>query len=175
VLVTDLYKDGPAATAGVAPGDIVLSADGLAVDEPQVLRYRIATRMVGSTTRLRLIRNRSPIEIPVTLRAPPDFPPRNDMWLPGLSPLRGAKAASLSPALAEEIGVDSGISGVVLLEVSNGSAAERFGLRAGDIIRAIDDRPISTVEELAAFRKTAFKPWAIRFNRAGEEVRIGSR
>jgi serine protease Do len=174
VLVTDLYKDGPAAAAGVAPGDIVLSADGLAVDEPQVLRYRIATRMVGSTTRLRLIRNRSPIEIPVTLRAPPDFPPRNDMWLPGLSPLSGAKAASLSPALAEEIGVDSGISGVVLLEVSNGSSAERFGLRTGDIIRAIDDRPISTVEELAAFRKTAFKPWAIRFNRAGEEARIGS-
>jgi Do/DeqQ family serine protease len=175
VLVTDLYKDGPAAVAGIAPGDIVLSVDGLPVDEPQVLRYRIATRLVDSTVRLSLIRNRSPVEIPVALRAPPDVPPRSDMWLPGFSPLSGAKAASLSPALAEEIGVDSGISGVVLLEVSNGSSAERLGLRAGDIVRAIDNRPIGTVDELAAFRKTAFKPWVIRFNRSGEELAIGSR
>jgi serine protease Do len=175
VLVTGLYQDGPAARAGIAPGDIVLSVDGLAVDEPQVLRYRIATRSVGMTAHLNVIRNRTLIEIPVSLMAPPDVPPRNDRWLPSLSPLSGAKAASLSPAFAEEISVDSGISGVVLLEVNTGSAADRLGLLAGDIIRMIDDRPIRTVEELADFRMTAFKPWVIRFNRSGEELTIGSR
>ena len=175
VLVTGLYENGPAAAAGITPGDIVLSVDGLAVDEPQVLRYRIATRLVGATVRLNLIRNRSRIEIPVSLVPPPDDPPRNDMWLPGLSPLGGARAASLSPALAEEIGVDSGIAGVVLLDVSAGSSADRLGLRAGDIIRAIDGRPIRTVEELADFRIPAFKPWAIGLSRAGEELAIGSR
>lgn len=175
VLVSGLYKGGPAAAAGVATGDIVMSVDGLTVDEPLVLRYRIATRLVGATVRLSLIREGSQIEIPVLLKAPPDVPPRNDRWLTGLSPLSGAKAASLSPALAEEIGVDSGIPGVVLLDVSAGSSADRLGLRAGDIIQAIDGRPINTVEELADFRMAAFKPWAISFNRSGEELTIGSR
>ncbi|WP_119390280.1 trypsin-like peptidase domain-containing protein [Taklimakanibacter lacteus] len=175
VLVTGLYKEGPAAAAGIATGDIVLSVDGLAVDDPQVLRYRIATRLVGTNARLRLIRRGAPIEILVALKAPPDVPPRNDRWLSGLSPLSGAEAASLSPALAEEIGVDSGISGVVLLNVNAGSAAGRLGLRAGDIIRAINGRPISTVEELAGFRMEAFAPWAIGLNRFGQELTIGSR
>jgi len=174
VLVTGLYKDGPAAAAGVATGDIVTSVDGLAVDEPLVLRYRIATRFVDATVHLSLIRKGLPIEIPILLRAPPDIPPRNDRWLTGLSPLSGAKAASLSPALAEEIGVDSGISGVVLLDVSAGSSADRLGLRAGDIIQAIDGQPIGTVEVLADFRMAAFKPWAISINRSGEELTIGS-
>jgi Do/DeqQ family serine protease len=175
VLVTGLYKGGPAAVAGIATGDIVLSVDGLAVDEPQVLRYRIATRLIGATARLSLIRRGLPMEIPVSLIEPPAVPPRNDTWLSGLSPLSGAKAASLSPALAEEVGVDSGISGILLLDVRNGSAADRLGLRAGDIIRAIDDRPISTVAELVGFRVPAFKPWSVRFNRSGEELAIGSR
>jgi Do/DeqQ family serine protease len=175
VLVTGLYRGGPAAEAGIATGDIVLSVDGLAIDEPQVLRYRIATRLVGATVRVSLIRKGLPMEIPVLLKAPPDVPSRNDRWLPGLSPLSGARAASLSPALAEEIGVDSGISGAILLDVSAGSAADRLGLRAGDIIRAINGQPIDTVEELADFRMAAFKPWAISLNRSGEELTLGSR
>jgi serine protease Do len=95
--------------------------------------------------------------------------------MPGLSPLSGARAASLSPALAEEIGVDSGVSGAILLDVSGGSAADRLGLRVGDIIRAINGQPIDTVEELADFRMAAFKPWAISLNRSGEELTLGSR
>ncbi len=174
VLVTGLYKDGPAEAAGVAAGDIVLSVDGLAVDEPQVLRYRIATRLVGATVRLSLVRRGVPIEIAVLLKAPPDVPPRSDRLLSGLSPLSGARAASLSPALAEEIGVDSGVSGVVLLDVSTGSSADRLGLKAGDIIRTINGQPVSTVEELAGFKTPAFKPWAISFNRSGEELTVGS-
>jgi Do/DeqQ family serine protease len=175
VVVTGLYSNGPAAVAGIAPGDIVLSIDGFAVDEPQVLRYRVATRRVGAAVRLGVIRRGLRMEVPVTLVAPPNDPPRNDMWLGGLSPLSGAKAASLSPALAEEIGVDSGISGVVLLDVSDGSSADRLGLRAGDVIRGIDGRPLRTVEELAKFRMAAFKSWTISVNRAGEEIAFGSR
>jgi serine protease Do len=115
------------------------------------------------------------MDIPVLLKAPPDVPPRDDRWMSGLSPLSGAKAASLSPALAEELGVDSGISGVIVLDVNGGSAADRLGLRAGDIIRAINGQPINTVAELADFRMAAFKPWAIGLNRSGEELTIGSR
>jgi serine protease Do len=175
VLVTGTYEGSPAEKAGLAIGDIILSIDGFPVDEPQALRYRIATRPVGSEVRLTVVRNRIRMEIPVSLVAPPDVPPRDETRLQGLNPLSGAKVASLSPALAEEIGLDSGISGVVVLNLAQGSAADRLGIEAGDIIRAIDAVPVETVDQLLAFHVTPFKTWTIDISRGGEDLAIEQR
>jgi len=50
VIVTDVFKGGPADMAGIRYGDVILAVDELAVGDPQALRYRVATRMVGGTT-----------------------------------------------------------------------------------------------------------------------------
>ena len=54
----------------------------------------------------------------VELVAPPDKPEPNETTLRGLHPLGGARVASLSTKLAEELGLDSGIVGVAILSVS---------------------------------------------------------
>jgi serine protease Do len=172
VLVIGTYHGSPAEKAGLRIGDIILSIDGFPVDEPQALRYRIATRPVGSDVRLTVVRNRANMEIPVSLVPPPDIPPRDETSLRGLNPLSGARVANLSPALAEEIGLDSGVSGVVVLNVARGSAAGRIGIEAGDIIRAIDSIPVGTVDQLLTFHVTPFKSWMIDIRRGGEDLSI---
>ena len=99
-------------------------------------------------------------------------PAANRTWAPSTSPLRGARVASLSPALAEERGLDSGLSGVVVLEAGTGSGADRLGINTGDIIRTINDRNVLTVDEVLAFRKPAFKPWSIVLTRTGQEITL---
>ena len=59
-----------------------------------------------------------------------------------------------------------------MLDVHAGSAAQRMGLKAGDIIRALDNRLISTVQELDAFRPRTFKRWYLVINRAGQDISI---
>jgi serine protease Do len=86
--------------------------------------------------------------------------------------MRGARVASLSPALAEELGLDSGLSGVVVLEAGTGSGASRLGISPGDIIRTINDRNVLTVDDVLAFQKPAFKPWSIVLTRAGQEITL---
>ena len=167
VLVTDVFKGGPADSAGLQPGDVILAVDEFPVDDAQALRYRIATRAAGSTVQLTLERGGEFHKVPVSLQLPPNEPPRNESWMPNLSPLRGARVASLSPAFADEIGVDSGISGVVVLDVRVGAGAYRLGLREGDIIRDIDGRPVRTVDDLLTFRITPFKSSRITLERAG--------
>jgi Do/DeqQ family serine protease len=172
VAVTDVFKDGPADAAGLQNGDVIMAVDEFSVGDPQALRYRIATRMTGGVAQLTVERGGAFYRVPVSLRPPPDEPPRNESWMPSLNPLRGARVASLSPAFAEEIGADSAISGVVVLDARAGAAAYRLGLREGDIIRGVDDRSVRTVDDLIALRVTPFKPFRITLERAGRTLTV---
>jgi serine protease Do len=172
VLVTDVYKGSPAEQAGLKAGDVVLQAGDFPVNDPQALRYRIATQMVGSSVRLTGVRRGAPIDLTVRLEPPPDIPEPNERWISNIGPFSGAKMASLSPALAESLGLDSGIAGVVVLDVSPDSSADRLGLRAGDIVRALDGRGVQTVQEILGFRTTPFRRWSIIVSRGGQNISI---
>jgi S1-C subfamily serine protease len=57
----------------------------------------------------------------------------------------GVQPAQVTPRLAQEFGVERD-EGVLVLEVIAGSAAERAGVAAGDVIVALGSEPIRTVE-----------------------------
>ena len=172
VVVTEVFAGGPADRAGLRLGDVILAVDDSLVQDPQALRYRIATRPAGGMAGLAIVRAGERRRVVVSLQLPPDQPPRNERWMPPLSPLRGARVASLSPAFAEEIGADSGLTGVVVMDVGTGAAAARLGLRAGDIIRSINDRPVRVVDDLLAFRVSPFTSWRMTVSRAGRTVTV---
>ena len=172
VIITGTYKGGPAEAAGIGIGDVVVSLDGFPVNEFQALRYRIATRTAGSSVNLIVYQQGKFVSVSVGLVAPPDVPAANRTWAPSTSPLRGARVASLSPALAEELGLDSGLSGVVVLAAGVGSGASRLGINAGDIIRAINDREVLSVDDALGFYIAPFKPWSMTLTRAGQEIKL---
>ena len=174
VEVTGIYAGGPGHLAGIQIGDAITAVDGFPVDDPQALRYRVATRMMGNPIRLRVVRQNRMAEVEVTPLPPPDVPPRDDLRLPPLSPLRGAKVASLSPALAEDLGLDSSLTGVVVLDVATASAASRRGLQSGDIIGTLDGKTVRTSSDLAAYRITPFEIWTIGLIRGGETIIIAN-
>jgi Do/DeqQ family serine protease len=171
-LVAGLYPAGPGEKAGLRIGDVIRSADGFSIGDPQALQYRMATRRANGSVPLRVVRQGREIELAITPLPPPGLPPREETWLPPLSPLRGARAASLSPALADELGLDGGLAGVVLLDVVQGSAAARLGLATGDIVQGLDGRHIGTVGELLDYRITPFAPWSLAIMRAGRDMVI---
>ncbi len=173
LLITSVFPGGPADNAGLKPSDIVLSIDHFPIISVASLRYRVANHLIGDRIKLQIARASRPIELEVTLRVPPNDPPRDDKWLPSLSSFRGAKAVSLSPALAEEFGLDSTLPGVVLLEVRRGSSSARLGLRAGDIIRSFKNQKIRTVRELENIKLPLFTEWALHITRSGNEISIG--
>ncbi len=47
--MTEVFNGGPADRAGLQFSGVILAVDELPVDDPQALRYRIATRMTGGT------------------------------------------------------------------------------------------------------------------------------
>ncbi len=70
-LVANVAADSPAGHAGIKTGDVIVSVDGTAVDDPTAFNYRFATKPLGGTAQLGVIRQGHAIVVPVTLQSLP--------------------------------------------------------------------------------------------------------
>ncbi len=148
VLINKVHPRGPAAAAGLRVGDVVTAVNGQLVNDPKALKFRIATLAVGGTARLDVLRRGKRRRVTIALTAPPEIPRRDEAEIGGVNPLRGARVANLSPALADEISLDAGLSGVVILNVGRRSIARRAGIRPKDIVRAVNGVEVGNVRDL---------------------------
>ena len=139
------------------------------VDDPEALRFRIATMPVGARAALTVIRGGKPRQVAFSVTAPPEDPPRDVTQLSGRQPLAGATVANLSPALAEEIGFSGPSQGVVILEVARNSPAARVGVQSGDVVLRIDDREVSSASQLTKLLSRTQNAWKVTVRR-GDQV-----
>jgi serine protease Do len=169
VLVNNVDAKSPAAAAGIKAGDVITAINGREVDDPEALRFRVATLPIGSKGTLSILRGGSPRQLAVPIVAPPEDPPRDSTALSGRQPLAGATVANLSPALAEEIGFTGPKQGVVVLEVARNSPASRVGVESGDVVLRIDEREVTSVRQLATMLSKTQQVWKVTVRR-GDKV-----
>jgi serine protease Do len=169
VLVDRVHAGGPADRAGVKPGDVIAAVDGQEVDDPQALRFRIATKPVGGAAALTVMRGGKEIALRMALAVPPEAPPRELTEVKGQGPLAGAVIANMSPALAVELSMDSGLSGVVVVEIKANSRAQRLRLRPGDFILEVNDARVPDVGALRRALSQTAPGWKITVRR-GDRV-----
>lgn len=140
LLITEVFKDGPAKKAGLRPGDVILEMAGNSVADRD--RY------------LSLLRNQSPHSV-LKLK----------IWRDGqertieVEPADFDDTAALSLAYRRwGLRVKDGSRGAVVTEVRSQSPAEQLGLKAGDCILAISGREIvSQSDVLHSFRRDFLK------------------
>ncbi len=171
IAVSQVYPAGPADRAGLRPGDIIVAVDGLAVADLDSFRYRIGTRMVEGSADLIVMRRGQEIAIALPLERAPEVPPRDERMLDGRQPLAGAMVANLSPALAEEIGMERW-SGVIVVRVGRRGVARRLGFRPGDIIRSIGNQKVESAAHLAQLVSAPRKRWRIVLERGGRNLSV---
>jgi Do/DeqQ family serine protease len=168
VLVARVEDKGPASEAGLRRSDVIIQVDGQNVDDPDAFGYRYATRPVGGTAQVGIIRSGKRMTIPVRLQAAPETRPRDMLQLDNRSPLSGAQVMNMSPAVAEELGIEAGTEGIVIAEVKSGSSASRVGFRKGDLVMAINGAPVATTKALEAATRDRKRFWEITINRDGQ-------
>ncbi len=134
-LIANVEDGSPAEKAGVKPGDVIVAIDGRAIESPADLRARIGLMPLGERIEMTAIRDGRPITLSARVENVPvrlaEFRPKR---LPGLT-LR-----DIEPERQQAFG-----GGVVVAEVGRGSTAERAGLRAGDVVVAINRLAIDSV------------------------------
>ena len=171
VLINSIHPNGPAARGGLRQGDIVTQINGRDVDDPEALRFRIATLPIGGKARLAVLRRGQPVELTLALEPPPETPPREETLLQGSHPLAGASIANLSPALADELAMGAELSGVTVLKVTRGSPGARLGLQTRDIVLSVNGAEAESVGRLRQLlaQSPKDKLWRIAIKR-GDKV-----
>lgn len=147
VLVTEVYPGSAAAQAGLRRGDIVTGFAGGLVNDYSGLRFQAATRAPGERVEFTFLRQGRSTTGQGALSAPPRGNSQPKV-LNGRHSFDGVTVATLSPALAEEQGLDPFTTGVVVVAVSGEGEGARAGLRPGDIVIDTNDSPVTTISDL---------------------------
>ena len=168
MLIDDVVPVGPAAIAGVRPGDVILSIDDKPVLDEDGLRFRFATLPVGATARLGIWRAGEPMELDIRLLAPPETPPRKVTQLKAGGPFVGITVANLSPALADELHTDD-VTGVIVLDVPRGP---HLRLLVGDELLDVNGQPIADVGQLLLLLPRLAGPWRVTIRRDGRTLHL---
>jgi Do/DeqQ family serine protease len=171
VVVTDVWPDSPAARAGIRNGDIILSAAGAAVFDDPALAYQYNSRRPGETLPLVVAHGGAePRSVDVRLELPPATPAPDRRTLSGANPFAGAVVENLSPAGAIAQGFDPfTVRGVVVVQVGEGYA-QNIGLQRGDVIRAVNSRPIASTRDLSDVIAVGGHAWRLTIVRNGQEI-----
>ena len=166
-LVTDLAPGGPAEAAGFQPGDVIIDIDGQRVDDPRAFTFRLATRPLGETAQLTVVRNGARMALDLALKPSPADDPELRTTVTANTVFSGITAAELTPALAEEFNLPYDATGVVVVDVAANSRAQSVGFRGGDIILGLNGDEIRSKDDFARLAAGNSRNWQIVFQRDG--------
>jgi serine protease Do len=172
ILINRVDRGGPAARAGLKPGDVVTAIDGRETDDMAGLQFRLATLALGSEARFDILRHGARQVVAVRLVAPPEVPPRDPTTIKGANPLAGATLANLNPALDQDLGMGTQRRGVVVDRVRPGSVAERFQFSRGDVVVAVNGARVRSVAEAAAALAIRPETWHLTVDRGGRTMTL---
>jgi serine protease Do len=154
-LVSSVTSGGPAARAGLEPGDVIIEFNGKPVQRRDQLVQMVVSTKPGTTVPVKVMRDKQERSLNLTvdeldlenesrtLRQSANDPDVEESTGFGLS-LR-----ELTSDIARRLRLPAGTEGVVVEEVENASPAARAGISRGDIILQVNRQTVTSPQEAA--------------------------
>jgi serine protease Do len=156
-LVAQVEKGSPAEKAGLKPGDVLLGVNGKAIERSAELPPLVAAVKPGTKATFELWRDGRKRALEVTVGA--------------LAPEQVAAGP------ASEAGAETGKLGLALRPSENGlvvesatGAAARAGIRAGDVVTAVNGKRVKSVDDLKAAAAKAKGSVALLVRRGDDSI-----
>ena len=151
VLVSDVMAESPAKKAGFERADVIIEYDSKSMDSPTHLRNAVAQTPIGKKVSVKLIRDKKPktievtiVEQPKSLGQPSAEESRESAVSSGV--LSDLEVRELNDELTARYGLKASERGVVVVSVKSGSTAEEMGVREGDVILEVNRKAVSSLK-----------------------------
>ena len=151
-LVAQVLPDGPAAKAGIRPGDVILEFNGKELTRSAQLPPMVGTSRINEPADLVVLRGGKRMEFKVTVAELPAEEGEKKAMRQTPKPLEATKpdvlglvVGDLGDEQRKRLGIDTG-SGVLVQKVEPG-AAKLAGIRDGDVLTMFDGQPVGSVKQ----------------------------
>jgi serine protease Do len=165
-LVASVAPDSPAASAGLKAGDVITEANGEAIVSSGALSSRIGLMTPGQTVKLKVWRDKAPVDVTVKLVGIEDVTLTADAGNGDVG--QGQIGLALRPLTREERSqakVDHGL----VVENAAGPAA-RAGIASGDVLLAVNGKPVNSVADVKKVLASKPKSVALLVDRNGDRI-----
>jgi serine protease Do len=144
-LISSVDPKSPAAAAGLKAGDVILQIDGEPMVQAGAVSSRIGLSRPGQKVKLKIWRDQAERDVEVTLTTAKgetraEAEPGGDT---GKGGRLGLALRPLTPEERQQASIDQGL----LVQSAQGPAA-RAGLEQGDVVLAINGKPVSSVDDI---------------------------
>lgn len=160
-LIAEVMSETPAAKAGFEPGDIVMEFNGHSITDRDDLVDVVERSAPGKSYEAKVLRGGKSQTLSVKLEAmPSDYTPalKRGLQKPKSESRSdnvavdaiGVEVVELTAEIAQQLGIEGDVSGIVVRSVKAGSPAAEAGLEVGDIIQRVGTTSINSIEEFGA-------------------------
>jgi len=167
-VVTEVFNGSPAARAGLRAGDRVMAVNGRTVDNFQQLLRKVSFIAPGSQATFVVLREGREQEVRVLLSERPAPSTLRALAAAGGGETLGLLLREVTADVAQSLSLQE--RGALVGGVLPGSAAERAGLRAGDLITEVNRKAIGKVQDVRDALSAKGQTALIRFRR-GDAIR----
>ncbi|RQS75019.1 DegQ family serine endoprotease [Burkholderia sp. Bp8963] len=164
-LVSSVDPSGPAAKAGLQPGDVILAVNGSPVADSTTLPSQIAGLKPGSKAELQIWRDKSKKTVSVTLGSMADTKVASSDGGPVEQGRLGVAVRPLTPQERSATQLSHGL----IVQQAGGPAAGA-GIQPGDVILAVNGRPVTSPEQLRDAVKNAGNSLALLIQRDNAQI-----
>ncbi|HET7225948.1 MAG TPA: Do family serine endopeptidase [Candidatus Eisenbacteria bacterium] len=170
VLIQQVIPGQPADRAGLKRNDVIVELDGQPVSDLQKFRLKVADLPVGSHAHMTVLREGQKVPVTVTLGER-----TNDVLAQATRPVEPVVSEALGGLKVRDLTADERSNarlsgGVMVTDVTEGSAADEAGLQPNDIIEEVSTHSVASADQFSRLlrdAKTARKPAVLLVDSGG--------
>lgn len=147
-LVAQVVPDSPAEDGNVQAGDVIIAVDGEPIFRSGELPRRIGMMAPGTEVSLTVMRDGEEVPLSIVVAPLPDDPMAALRGMPFTDEPQQPLGLTVDASTAEQRRPSRAPHGVIVSEVNDGPA-RRAGVRQGDLLVSLDNKPLTDPEIFA--------------------------
>ena len=169
MIISELHELSPFSKVGIGVGDIITKVDGLDINSPAEMLYRMSVVGIGTAVDVSYLSQGILKSSKIDLVEMPNWEAKQIILGPEFI-FMDLHISELTPEFQSKFGLSFSSDGLIVLDP--GRIASRLGLRRGDLLREVNRKPVGTIEDAISAISSIKSSGSITIIRSGRRVSL---